>query len=77
MADEPGVEASPPSAVERLASEAIAIRDVSMAVVLDTVVGYRAQCLERGFSVASAERMAVAFHAVLLQRMFPGSYPGS
>ena len=40
--------------------------------MLDAVDGYRAQCLQRGYSPTAAEAMAVQLHSELLHSAFSG-----
>lgn len=42
----------------------------NMAQLLDTVDGYRQQCLTRGYSETAAEMMAMEFHRQLVANVF-------
>lgn len=36
--------------------------------ILESVDGYRAKCLERGYSATAAEAMALEFHSMLMRQ---------
>lgn len=41
-----------------------------MSIMLESVNGYRAQCLAAGYSETAAEVMAMQYHMVILQTSF-------
>lgn len=42
----------------------------AMSQLIETVVGYRAQCEAAGFSPTAAEMMAMEFHNALIAQVF-------
>jgi hypothetical protein len=45
----------------------------TVAPVAEAVDGYRAQCLERGYSADAAEAMAIELHAQFIRTLFRGA----
>lgn len=60
---------TPPKLEADEVAHAMADMSELMQPVLDAVVGYRAECLRRGFNETVSEMMAAAYHSTLLMMM--------
>lgn len=53
-------------------AEALLIIQGNMAQIGEAVDGYRAQCIERGYSPTASEKMAMDYHEQLTIAIFKG-----